>query len=59
MEARNEIRGLLKKDAHPYDRWFVLRDVQDPYSDGLGKGVPSHSRFTELRTEKPMVNRGL
>jgi hypothetical protein len=33
-EARNEkrqMRALLeKKDAHPYDRWVKLREVQDP-----------------------------
>jgi hypothetical protein len=32
-EARNEkshVRNLLKKNAHPYDTWVNLREVQDP-----------------------------
>jgi len=28
--ACNEMRSLLKKEAHPYDRWVKLREVQDP-----------------------------
>jgi len=31
---RRQMRSLLKKkeeeDAHPYDRWAKLREVQDP-----------------------------